>query len=224
MSTIEATLVEHGLPEPPKRYRAVSPLGVLSVVFGAASILLFFHWSLIVLPLLGLLLGWLALRRLARGDDLTGAGLAMGGIALSVVMGGVGGTLYYFTSRHEVPVGYKVVTFTDLQPDPANPTEPLPPLVDDLEGEKVFFRGYIYPGRQVIGLKRFILVPSQSHCSFCTRQLRSTEMMQIEMAGDLTANYTSRAVGVGGRLRIDRAAAAFPYGTFPYRLECDYVR
>jgi hypothetical protein len=179
----------------------------------------------VLLPLLGLFCGWLALKRTARTTaELTGGGLALTGIGLSLFLGGVGGGLLLFTGRFEVPFGYRVVTWDELQTDPNRPADLIPPAIEKLEKEKVFVRGYMYPGRQVIGLRSFVLVPTEGHCNFCTRQLRSSEMIMVVMAGDLRADYTSKLARVGGRLRLDREQAMNPYGGFPYIIECDHFR
>ena len=209
---------------PPARYRAVSPLAVISVILGAASIVLFFHWTMVVVPLAGLICGWRALRRIDSSEDMTGVNVAVAGMALSAVMGGLGGMLLVLTGRYEVPMGYRAISFSDLQPDLNDREQLLPPLVDKLEGERVFIRGFIYPGRQASGLKQFIFVPSVSHCNFCSQQLRSTEMIMVKMGGDLTAEYTTRLTRVGGRLKVDREAAKERFGSMPYTIECDYVR
>lgn len=208
----------------PIRYRAVAPGAVLSVVCGAASIAVFFHWLAVVVPICGLVFGWRALKQVERSvQETTGAGLALGGMALSLGMGLLGGVLYLWTGRYEVPIGYKVITFDDLLPDEKKPLE-VPPALDKLEGERVFVRGFMFPGRQVANLKEFILVPSMGHCNFCSKQLKSTEMIQVVMGGDLRAQYTTKMTRVGGRLKIDREAYKIPYGSLPITIECDYVK
>jgi len=208
----------------PIRYRAVAPAAVLSVVCGAVSIVVFFHWLAVVVPICGLVFGWRALKQVERSvQETTGAGLALGGMALSASMGLLGGVLYLWTGRYEVPIGYKVITFDELLPDPNNPLE-VPPALNKLEGERVFVRGFMFPGRQVANLKEFILVPSLGHCNFCSKRLRSTEMIQVVMGGDLRAQYTSKMTRVGGRLKIDHEAYKIPYGSLPITIECDYVK
>ncbi len=208
----------------PIRYRAVAPAAVLSVVFGAASIVVFFHWLAVVVPVCGLVFGWRALKQVERSvQETTGAGLALGGMALSAGMGLLGGVLYLWTGRYEVPIGYKVISFENFVPDEDKPFE-VPPDLDKLEGERVFIRGFMFPGRQVANLKEFILVPSMGHCNFCSKQLKSIEMIRVVMGGDLRADYTTKMTRVGGRLKIDREAYKIPYGSLPITIECDYVR
>jgi hypothetical protein len=85
--------------------------------------------------------------------------------------------------------------------------------------QRVFIRGFIYPGRQTQGIKEFVLVPTLGHCSFCFTQLRPTDFVRVRLVGDLTVDYTSTEIGVGGRLRVDRLSAQAPYA-----LEADHVQ
>jgi hypothetical protein len=118
-----------------------------------------------------------------------------------------------------------------MQPNPSNKGEVVPQEILDLQFDetemdpkRVFIKGYIYPGRQTIGLKKFILVPSQSHCKFCSSQLKSTEMIDVKLEGDLKIDYRRQLVRVGGKLTVNKAEASRPLGGFPYVLDADYVR
>jgi hypothetical protein len=207
-------------------YRAMSRLAVASVAIGLLSAVSALEWYLSLVPMLGIWAGWTALRRIERmPEELTGRRVAQVGIGLSLAMWVFGIGCLSFARIRDVPSGYKALTFEQLQPDRKVRGEIIPPEILKLEGEKVYITGFMYPGRQVTGIQRFIMVPTIGHCSFCSRQLRSTEMIRVSLTGDLTADFTSREVGVGGTLRIDKEAAADPYGGFPYSLEeGDYFR
>lgn len=209
------------------RYRAMSRSAVVSVALGAASILTFFSGWLSIIPLVGIAVGIWALRRIADyPSELTGQRLAWTGIGLSAVLWVVGfGGLTLWEIR-AVPFGYELVTFDQLQPDPDHRGEVLPPDVyrwSD-EGQKLFIKGFMYPGRQFSGIQEFILVPSLSHCSYCAKKVKSTEMILVRMQGNKTVEFRRDQVGVGGRLKIDEQAARLVLGGFPYVLECDYFQ
>jgi hypothetical protein len=213
------------LSKPPEDYRALCRLAVVSVVLGAFSVLTAFHWSFLVLPLAALISGWRAIKRInALPEQLTGRTVAWVGIGLASGMWLFGGVCWAVSQMREVPPGYRLITFDDLQPNPNVVGEIFPPAILKLEGEKVFLRGYIYPGQQMFGIKEFILVPTLGHCSFCTRELRSTEMVLVRMQGDLRARYAPRLTRVGGRMRLDREAARARYGSIPYIIDADYIR
>jgi len=207
------------------QYRAVSQAAVASAVCGGLSFLTVFGWYFVVVPAAGLVLGWNARQRIREvPGELTGTGLAWAGMVLSIVLGTLGGGALWAYELREVPWGYKKVTWDDLQPDPTDPTELIPPKAKDLDGKRVFIKGFMYPGRQSIGITRFVLVPTVGHCSFCSPEIKSTEMIVADLQGDLTTVYKRRETAIGGTLRIDEVEVAKPLGGFPYVIEVDYVR
>jgi hypothetical protein len=215
----------HGrMPDSRAHYRAVNPFAVVSLVLGGLSILTMFAWFLGVLPLAGIILGILALRQIdfAPGE-MTGRGFAIAGIAVSAVFWLVGLSYLVFVVIREAPIGYTVIAFEDMRPDPENPGELIPQKILDLEEKFVYVKGYMYPGRQNTGIQQFVMVPTQAHCQFCQRDLKSTDMIQVTMVGERLADFTVHKTGVGGKLVIDRQEATRPLGGLPYKIEADYL-
>jgi hypothetical protein len=212
------------MPDPHAHYREVNRFAVIGVVLGALSILTMFGWFFGVLPLAGIVLGILALRQIdAAPGDMTGRGFAIAGIVLSAVLWIVGTGYIVFVAINEVPVGYTVLTFEDLQPNPDNAGELIPQKILDLEDKYVYIKGYMYPGRQNTGIQQFVLVPSRFHCQFCQRDLKSTEMVQVSTVGDLLADFAVNKTGVGGKFHVDLGEATRPLGGLPYKIEADYL-
>ncbi len=221
--TTEPRQTEHG-EQLYGAYRAVSLLAVASLVFGVLSILTVFSWFFAVIPLAGIVLGRLALQRIRDfPSELTGRGLAWAGLVVSLGLWIFGSTCLVFARYREVPYGYTALSFESLQADEDVPGEKIPLAILDLEDKKVYIKGYMYPGRRSMGIKQFILVPTIGHCKFCSRQLKSTEMILVTLAGDLTTRYRSHLAGFGGKLRIDAEQAARAFGGLPYRIEADYM-
>lgn len=205
-------------------YRRVEPLAVWSLALGVLSFLPLFGWPMIVLPVAGAICGLLALRQMKNfPGERTGHGLAIAGLALSTALGLLGVTGFAFFVVHGAPIGYTTVTFNDMQPD-RDKGELIPKKIEDLRGKFIFVKGYMYPGRRSMGIKEFVLVPSQQHCKFCQRDLLSTEMIKVVMTGDELADYTTYLVGVGGKLQIDHNEALRPLGGMPYKIEADVFR
>ena len=68
------------------RYRAVAGTAIAAAVAAALSPLAFLDWSMVVVPLLGVVLGTLAYRTITqRPDEFTGRPLAIGAIVVSAV-------------------------------------------------------------------------------------------------------------------------------------------
>ena len=218
--------------EGPVSYRTVNPFAVASLAMGILSFLTMFSWFLLVIPIAAIVLGWIALGQMTRRPgQYTGSKLAIAGIIAAVVLWACGIVYVVFVAGAEVPIGYTRVTFTQMQPNPNNKGEVVPRKILELQFDatsmdkkRVFIKGYIYPGRQTIGLKQFILVPSQSHCKFCSSQLKSTEMITVKLEGDLQINYRLQLVHVGGKLTVDKAEATKPLGGAPYIINADYIR
>ncbi len=203
------------------RYRALCPAAVASIAVGALSILTAFHWSLALVPLAGIGLGWRAVRRIRQAsDEWTGLGLARLGIGLSLVLWAVGYGWLAFAHTSEVPYGYERVTYEMLQPDPNAPAEPIPQSALDMQDKRVFIKGYMQPRRQQTGIKEFILCPRNGECPFCIPNPKRTEMVRVVLQGDLETIYTTHLIGVGGRFQVDAASP----GGVPYSLETDYLR
>jgi hypothetical protein len=207
------------------RYRRLSTLAVTSAAFGGLSLLVVLDWSLFALPIVGIVLGLLAIRRIgALPDQLTGLRLAQFGIGLSVALGTIGYGWLAAARAVEVPHGYIAVAYSDLQPDPDHPDQQVPPRARNLAGKKVFIKGYMYPGRQQFGLKKFIMSRENGYCKFCTPHPRPTDLIVVTMAGDLETRYTRKLLRLGGKLEVNEDWASGKSGHALYRLEADYLQ
>jgi len=215
-------------PMPPVRpkFQELNNLGVVSVVFGVLSILITFSWTLVVLPLTGIVLAWVALFQIKRKPgEYIGREFAVAGLWLSIAFG-ILGALFFVLGQHKgVPFGYEKVTFSDLKPNEEK-NEVIPEIANKLQRDKkkIFIRGFIYPGRKYMDLKEFILVPTVGHCQFCQTELKSTEMIRVKLEGDLTINYKDKLIGVGGKLTVNEKEAAKPFGGIPYEISSPCIR
>ena len=208
----------HNGPVDQGRFRAVSTTAVVSLVFGVLSVLTVFGWYLAIVPAVGISLGWLAAQRIQQyPSELTGLGIARAGVRVSLVLWVLSYGWLIFQQVKEFPWGYAVISYEELQPEPG---EDVSQRARDMDGELVGIRGYISPGRQQVGLKRFVLCPIIGDCGFCTADPKPTEMIRVRLAGDLRIRYTTRLIRVGGRLTVDPNAP----GGVPYFLDADYVR
>ena len=71
-----------------------------------------------------------------------------------------------FVYATEVPEGYQRIGYGQLQPDPNHPDEPIPPAAKELDGQKVFIKGYVYPTISQHGIREFLLVRDEGSCCF----------------------------------------------------------
>ena len=209
-----------------QRYRAVNKLAVTSLAFGVLSILTIVDWMAAMLPVTGILLALLALYQInRRPEEQTGKGFAWAGLGASVFLWMLGYGWLTHSYFADIPPGYQPISFAQLKPDPDQKGSILPDdIVDELHDKRVFLKGYMYPGRRSMGITQFILVPTRGHCKFCSRTLKSTEMVQVKLDGDHVANYQTQLTRVGGVFKVDEREAANPLGGLPYTIEADYIR
>ncbi|MCL2709460.1 MAG: hypothetical protein FWE95_01145 [Planctomycetaceae bacterium] len=204
-------------------YRAVSILAVIAFILSLFTPLMLLSNWFIIFPLVGALCGIFGLYNIISCPfDYTGRGFALTGIIFSFVLGiaaaGWGVYLYYFN----IPYGYTLVHFTELRPDEQGK---LPDHIVKLaeEHRKVFIKGYMYPGRQLSGIRDFTLVRSAEHCKFCTTKLSPYDMITVHCTGKLRATYRlNRTVSIGGELFISEQYNRF--GGTPYHIEADLFR
>ncbi len=205
----------------PQRYRKVNLPAVLSVVAGALSILTMFHWLLGFLPVAALGLAILGLRQISRApEEYTGVRVAITGAALAAGTWLFGSGVLLFSHMREVPIGYEAISWQTLKPEGTG-GEILPQEAIDLNEKRVYIKGYIYPGRQVMNIKEFLLVPTIGHCKFCSSSLARHEIVRVQLTGDLRAEYTSHQVGIGGKLLVDQSPGFRHSGGLPYTIEAD---
>jgi hypothetical protein len=210
-----------------EQYRALSTSAVASLIVGLLSCVAVLDWSLLAIPLIGIALSAFALVRVRRKRaELSGESLARAGLALSLLfaVGGPARLTYEYVT--EVPSDeYQRVSYTELQPDPAQPGQAIPPEALALEGKKIFIKGYIYPGREKDGIRKFLLVRDQGDCCFGGNP-RITDRIQVTLVDPLRLTFQSRLHKVGGTFHVAPSATApdgAKGGVF-YQLEADYLK
>lgn len=223
-------------------YRSLSLAAVAALIFGILSVVMLpvviIASALLVVPVMGVLLGLFATWTIAsRPDEFTGKRIALFGMGLSAVMFFGGAALNYQLNKIEVPPEYanSEVQFWELQSEEDIDIDylsrmrgryvelPLPERAMELDGQKVFITGYVYPGDQKTGLDKFVLVPDMGSCCF-GGQPKLTDMIEVKLAEPLRIDYSMWRRGIGGTLRVHRAIQAREKLTgVIYSLEADYL-
>jgi hypothetical protein len=200
------------------RYRAISPWALLSVTCGAASVLMIFGWMLAWLPLLAIYFGRKALRHIERvPEEYTGKSLAKTGIALGAALGILLGGRLFFVS--DVPPGYQVLDWSDLEPGPNGTASEAARRLSDNK-VRVFVRGYMLSGKRQLGLNEFSICRTSDMCKFQTpTPPKPGDLIRIKCGGDLTSDFTTHQISVGGVFRVDQ----YTVGSTPYYIDADYL-
>jgi hypothetical protein len=208
-------------------YRSVTRAGAVSLFLGVLSVFALLFPTLLVIAAVGLVMGLVARRNLrAYPEELTGGIPTTVGILLCLLIL-VGGTTWHsYVYATEVPNGYERISFDDLQPEAVKAKTGTPGLPLDLDGKRVFVKGYVHPGVASMGkIRRFILVPDMGTCCF-GGQPKMTDMIEVTVPEALGIRYSQRKRKLGGVLRVrDRvtSVAGGLYGGY-YELKADYVQ
>jgi hypothetical protein len=208
-----------------EQYRALSTASVASVIVGLLSSLAILDWTLVMVPAAGVLLGayaWISVHR--RSAELTGEGLARAGLVLSLVFLVAGPAWLTYDFVTELPEGYERVSYAQLQPDPAVRSQLIPQSARDLEGKKVFIKGYVYPGRQTKGIREFLLVRDRGECCFGGNP-KITDRIQVTLEEPLRLTYETRLHKLGGTFHVeplDSTIDGAKGGVF-YHLQADHL-
>ncbi|TWU01194.1 DUF4190 domain-containing protein [Stieleria varia] len=163
-------------------YRAISRSAIFSTVLfvvGLFGLIPPFEFVL-SLAALGVVVAIVAIRSIrSYPNEFSGMALAKFGLVanLALLIGGIG--LHTYIYMTEVPPGYQRVQFYNLQQVPGLPDQPTQ-LAFDIDGEKVFIKGYIHPSSGGGMLSQFILVPDLGTCCF-GGQPKSSDMIEVTL-------------------------------------------
>ena len=187
---------------PADAYRALSTAAVASLVLGVLSILTLLDWWLGLIPFAGVILGIVALRNIRKQpEEYTGRGVAVVGIILAALfwIGGFGRLGYLHAT--EVPPGYERIDYSLLQPGPDDPPISIPPEAKELDGKKIFIKGYVYPGMKKEGITEFLLVRDNGTCCFGGNP-KITDRIQVSLADTKGVTYSQGLFKIAGTFHI----------------------
>ncbi|MGD9720078.1 MAG: hypothetical protein AB7O59_02550 [Pirellulales bacterium] len=208
-----------------EQYRALSSAAVASLIVGLLSSLAILDWTLVAVPVIGVCLSLFAWAKVKRhADELTGAGLAKTGLALSVAFAIAGPAWLTYVYVTELPAGYERISYSDLQPDPAQAGQLVPPAARSLEGKKIFIKGFVYPGRQLNGIREFLLVRDRGECCFGGNP-KITDRIQVTLENPLRLTYAPRLHKVGGTFHVEVQPTTIDgaQGGVYYHLKADHL-
>ncbi len=188
------------------QYRAVSKSAVACMAFAVMSGLLAFVSELfVILPLIGVAFGVAALVGFRKyPGELVGKPVALIGFFLSLILlvSSIGFHAYIYAT--EVPEGYTRISYFDLKPEPRSGT-PFAKKAEELDGKKVFLKGYVRPSDKQRGLKNFILVGDFGSCCFGGNP-KITDIVAVTITSDETVDYSLRKRKIGGEFHLHKRA------------------
>lgn len=206
-------------------YRPVPVIAPIALFLGLCSVIGLFGLVGLAIGVAGVVLGAVATFKIRRSaGELSGLWLPVVGTILSVVFLASGSTLHAYTFATEVPDGFERKNFTrDISKKgfviEDGDQSPHPDVVE-LDGKKIFLKGYMYPERQSAGLQEFVLVKDNLQCCF-GGQPQPTDMISVVMDPNLKVDYTTSLVSVAGVFRA-RTRQQTGSQTTSYKLEAAY--
>ena len=206
-------------------YRSLSALAVAGLVCGVFSMLVIFGWTLAAVPVAGILFSRAALKRIRRApEELSGAGLARTGMGLCLFFWAGGYLWLSYAHAKDVPHGYTAVAYEELQGDASTGGRSIPQRAMELDGKKIFVKGYMYPGRQQLDLKQFIISRDNGRCNFCMPNPTPTDLVHVTLAGDLRTDYTTHIIALGGTLHVETDPEKIARKGTAYHIDAEYLR
>ena len=96
---------------------------------------------------------------------------------------------------------------------------------EELDGKKVFIKGWVRPGNRKDNLKDFILVGDMGSCCFGGSP-KITDVVAISIKGDERVSYSWKLRKIHGTFRLNRQAAPTGEKDIPkvyYQIDADSV-
>lgn len=205
-------------------YRSLSSSAVAACLVGIVSIIaLFDFWPLKVVPVIGLVAGLMGLRQIKQmPNEYTGRKVALVGIALSAFFLIGGTTVGVLVPILEVPKDHTAINYEDLKPTPDRPNA-VPATAAELDGRKVFIKGYMFPTSHNEGIRKFLLCRDNGDCCF-GGQPPSSDMVWVELNAPLETDFSTRLRHVAGTFHVAGSHMADVRQEILYRLDADYIK
>jgi hypothetical protein len=206
-------------------YHPMPVLIPVAAAFAFLSLTAFVMDWLLLVPAVGIVLAAAALWQIRRSGGAYGgraAAWALIGVMAAEFAGAA--SLYGYSFATEVPEGFQRVNFTSeiskYELKTVNGEMQIPEAVQKLNDQPVFLKGYMYPTKEVHGLKHFVLCKDMGQCCFGGKP-KATDMIVINMDGNHTVNHRTGMVSVAGIFRTQANVGAADLQPV-YQLDCSY--
>ncbi|HEY2881160.1 MAG TPA: hypothetical protein VGJ15_01975 [Pirellulales bacterium] len=199
--------------DPALDYRALCASAVACFALGLLSPLALVNLTLALIPSAAIVLGLFAIRKIRRYPaEYTGLALTAIGMVLALGFGASGIFRSVNEYANELPDEQTVrIYYPELQPQPDDPPNSIPPEAKELDGKKVFIKGYVYPGMQKNGIREFLLVRDQGTCCFGGNP-KLTDRIQVKLNDPKGFAFSAGLFKVAGVFHISPPTAAVDAG------------
>ena len=196
-------------------YHPIPVLAPVTLVLGLGSVVGLASLPGLAVPLAGVILGLIGRRQIVNAKGEYGGGkLTLAGLLLSAVFLLAGTGIHSYTYATEVPEGFERLSFRWLaqqKPIVEDGQTRIAEEAKELEGQKIFIKGYMYPGQSQKNLKQFVLCKDTGQCCFGGKPAL-TDMIMVEFVNETRAQFRelslvsvagtfhARKIVVGGEL------------------------
>ena len=204
------------------QYRPMPPLVPVSMAFVCLSMLAGLSDLLLIVPLVGIVLAFIAYYQISKSQgELSGGPIALSSLVLMLAIFISFAGLHLHSYATEIPPGFQRVNFNSDISQKGFPNQNVHADVAKLAEKQIYLKGYMFPFRETRDLKQFVLCKDSGDCCF-GGQPKPTDMILVHMKGGKTVNYHEKQlVGVAGTLRIEPTYDES--GLTPvYQLDCTY--
>lgn len=204
MSISSLTNSDTAEPELPHEYRALSKAAIFGLVLSLAGYSGLLAPAFLIFAATGLVAGLIGVRQIRRyPDELTGRIPAQFAVVQSALLLLGGGAYHSYVYATEVPEGARRTAFWELMAS-ERPMQPvIPPTALELDGQRIFIKGYVHPAVQDAGsVDQFLLVPDMGTCCF-GGQPKLTHMIDVKLVNNLQIKYSYRKRTLVGTFHVN---------------------
>ena len=142
-------------------------------------------------------------------------------VCAAALIGGLAYQSVVYTT--ELPPGYSRLSYAELQPADGDPPDAVPAAAQALDGRDVLLKGYMYPGKQQLGIVQFLLVRDQGDCCFGGNP-KITDRVLVHLADPAGVEFSPRLRKIAGRFHVRPVGTDALAGGVLYHLENAAVR
>jgi hypothetical protein len=209
-------------------YRPIPILAPITLVIGLCSFIGLAWAECLAVPLVGMILGVMTFTKIRRSSgEYGGLKLTIAGLFLSTVLFVAGTSLHAYTYATEVPEGYERLDFRWLaqqKPIEEDGRLRIAQEAKEIDGQKVFIKGYMYPENKTTGISKFVLCKDTGQCCF-GGEPALTDMVSVEFVNDTRATFRQlQLVSVAGTFRAKKVQGKGGAVASIYSLEAEYFK
>lgn len=207
-------------------YQSICKPALMTLLVAIFSLGALLSASLIILPVFGLVL-FLFARRSFRlyPQELIGRKLMVIGGAVNLVLLVASVAWHTYCYNTEVPPNYERISFSMLRPEEKS-QKLFSKVAEELDGKRVFIKGYVLPSDRKTNLKEFIFVGDFGQCCFGGSP-KINHIIAVTFTNEDRIDYSWRLRHIGGIFHLNKDAKKTTIKEVPralYTIDADYLK